>query len=467
MSKEACEGCGVELHPVYLNRHRQSCDPYREWSKCLPHPCRKGCGMGFSAPRSRANHERKCTGAGVEVTSGCRLCGERYTGTVTEHLRACAGPTTVPVIPDDVEHPTDESCVCGYTGASRSAARQHRVQCASWWAYEKRLPVRCEGCDRGFSDLYGKRSHAQVCSDWQAWRDAKDGEEKTHPCPSCGDLMRGPQLGLHVKSCPGPWTEKDWERHRRQSANKRTELRSDDLVRGQDFVVCAICGDRFRALTSHLIPMHGITAEEYRFKYLRPTFSQRTFDRTRETWMENYGVDHPMKVPEILAQSEETRIATMMERYGASTPMEAGLIPTTMTKPERAVDALGIPGLYYTGNHAYWLNVRTGSGEWKPRNPDFVVYDAGALARLDSGESPNEVRTHSVVEVLGDYWHSEERQGVDRDTYIKARTAEYASVKVRALFVWESEVKSDPDSVRSRLEGFLGVNDPSGPGMLG
>jgi hypothetical protein len=135
--------------------------------------------------------------------------------------------------------------------------------------------------------------------------------------------------------------------------------------------------------------------------------------------------------------------------------MEAGLIPTTMTSPERAVDALEIPGLYYTGNHAYWINVRTASGEWKPRNPDFVVYDADALARLDSGESPNEVRTHSVVEVLGDWWHGEEQQGVDRDTYIKARTAEYASVKVRALFVWESEVKADPDSVRSRLEGFL------------
>lgn len=35
MPKEACEGCGVELHPVYLNKHRQSCEPYREWSKCL------------------------------------------------------------------------------------------------------------------------------------------------------------------------------------------------------------------------------------------------------------------------------------------------------------------------------------------------------------------------------------------------------------------------------------------------
>lgn len=59
------------------------------------------------------------------------------------------------------------------------------------------------------------------------------------------------------------------------------------------------------------------------------------------------------------------------------------------------------------------------------------------------------------------FWHSEERQGVDRDTYIKARTAEHASVKVRALFVWESEVKVDPDSVRSRLEGFSWANGPS------
>ena len=43
----------------------------------------------------------------------------------------------------------------------------------------------------------------------------------------------------------------------------------------------------------------------------------------------------------------------------------------------------------------------------------------------------------------------------------------YAEIGITCLVLWESEVKSDPESVISRLEGFLGVSDPSVPGMGG
>ena len=454
--KVSCEGCGSELHPVYMTVHRLGCAPYRAWSATLPHPCRKGCGMGFPAPRARANHERSCTGEVVAPVATCRLCGDKYGGTLTAHLNGCRGPASPPDVPADVPAPSDVGCGCGYEGASRPAAAIHRSQCAWWWSYSKRLPEHCEGCGRGFGDVYSKRSHAQACPAWQSWRAERDVEERTHPCPSCGVLMRGPQLGLHVRSCPGPWTASDWDLWRHQNANGRGELRSADLVLDKDFVACAICGDRFRALSYHLEHVHGITMDEYRQKHGGRTFSQRTLNLRKDAWTANHGVDHPRKDPEINARAEATRVRTMMERYGAATPMEAGLVPCTRTRPEIAVEGMAIPGLHYTGDHAYWVNVRTTDGDWRPRNPDFVFYTDEQMALVSSGVPANEVRSGKVVEVLGDYWHGPERQGVGRAEYVAAREAEYAGVRVRSLFVWESEVESDPDGVRGRVASFLG-----------
>lgn len=266
--------------------------------------------------------------------------------------------------------------------------------------------------------------------------------------------MRGPQLGLHVNSCLGPWTKAEWDRHRSQSRNKRTALRSA-LVAGESFVTCALCKDKFRSLSFHLKHAHGTTCAAYRAARLGPTTSGKTLTRRRATFVRNYGVDHPRKVAAINQRAEEARVQTMLDRYGAATPMEAGLIPTSRTTPERAVEAMNLPGLHYTGNHAYWVNVRASDGSWKPRNPDFVWYAPDQAARVAEGAPPNEVRTYRCVEVLGCYWHGESRTGLTPEAYVEARTAEYASVGVQACFVWESEVFSSPDEVRARLAAFL------------
>jgi hypothetical protein len=454
-SKEVCEGCGVELHPVYLNQHRRECAPYGEWSKALPHPCRKGCGVGFAAPRARANHERICTGTVAPVTHGCRLCGGRYTGALTAHLNSCLGPPSPPAVPDDTPPPTDLGCACGYAGPSTNAAAVHRSQCPVWWVYSKRLSVKCEGCGAGFPDALGKRSHARACPKWVEWRKAQDTAEKVHPCPSCGELMRGPQLGQHVNSCPGPWTKADWDGHRSRSHARRQGLHTPAARRLFDFVECGECGGRFRRLASHLKHAHGLTSKQHRDKHGGSTTSLHTKARAKHTFVRNYGVDHPRKVATINQRAEEARVQTMLDRYGAPTPMEAGLIPTSRTAPERAVEAMNLPGLCYTGNHAYWVNVRASDGSWKPRNPDFVWYDSDQAARVAEGAPPNEVRTYRCVEVLGCYWHGEGRTGLTPEAYVEARTAEYASVGVRACFVWESEVLASPDEVRERLTAFL------------
>lgn len=45
--------------------------------------------------------------------------------------------------------------------------------------------------------------------------------------------------------------------------------------------------------------------------------------------------------------------------------------------------------------------------------------------------------------------------GLDRSTYTAMRLAEYASVQVQCLIIWESKVQTDLEAVRARLAGFL------------
>jgi hypothetical protein len=206
--------------------------------------------------------------------------------------------------------------------------------------------------------------------------------------------------------------------------------------------------------------VHGLSSKDYRRKHGDKTTALGVVVRARATFVRNYGVDHPRKDPAINQRADATRVQTMLDRYGAPTPMQAGLIPTSRTAPERAVEAMNMPGMHYTGDHAYWVNVRASDGSWKPRNPDFVVYDPEQTARVKAGTPPNEVRTYRCVEVLGCYWHGEGRTGLSPEAYVKVRTAEYASVGVKACFVWESEVLSAPDEVRARLADFLAPCPP-------
>ena len=73
---------------------------------------------------------------------------------------------------------------------------------------------------------------------------------------------------------------------------------------------------------------------------------------------------------------------------------------------------------------------------------------------LATGKEPNKIRTWRVIEVLGDYFHGPKVKGMSRESYTKMRIAEYASVHVHCLILWESEVMNDIEGVRARLKAF-------------
>jgi hypothetical protein len=155
--------------------------------------------------------------------------------------------------------------------------------------------------------------------------------------------------------------------------------------------------------------------------------------------------------PEItqVAQTEED----LIERYGVVYPMQdreyaryALQHPTTVGPNglERRVHALA-PQLLYTGDRTFW--------RWLPslghhKNPDFILPGPDPV-------NPKKGVT-KVVEAFGEFWHSRTVKGKDPFEHEQELIAAYAEVGLVCLVIWESEVKTDPESVRIRLGDFLG-----------
>lgn len=456
LPKTICEGCGRLFSSRNMQFHYGKCLLYLEWSKCLPFPC--PCGRHFVSKRSLFSHKKGCDQAEMTRPGG-RVCGCGQTyWSLVEHRQTCTG---VPVmdLPLDTTDPGDRGCPCGKVYSADQhldTVWRHRQGCAFWHAWEKTLPVKCQGCGKGFRGVFGRRAHTQFCKAWQDWKARKNAVEKTTPCPSCGEMMRSPQLGRHVNSCPGSWTADDWQRHRRQGQTKRAALRDSKLEQGKDYVVCSLCGDRFRSLSYHLTSQHGLTVDEYRHRIGGSVVSEATLAKRLVTSMARYGAPTPLRNPDIAKAVEQKRKATCQARYGADSPFSAGLVkPLAKNRLERRVEMLGGSRLVYTGDHKYWIQCRDAAGKWINRNPDFVVYDVDQLAKVASGVYPNSVRTGQIVEVLGDYFHGQKLKGMSGAAYAAMRLAEYASVNVQCLIIWESEVKADIERVRARLAAFI------------
>lgn len=186
-----------------------------------------------------------------------------------------------------------------------------------------------------------------------------------------------------------------------------------------------------------------------RYGHVNPFGSLEIQKKIRRTNLLTYGVETVGKAPEIVAR----RVETNMLRYGSPVPQGFGILHKT--NPEKIVERLSPTNVWFTGDRSYWVRCKGSDGIAKNRNPDFVVYSPERLALVRAGAPANEVRTNRVVEVFGDHWHREELVGLPRDAYVASRKAEYLSVGIDCLVLWESEVKSDPEGVRARLIAFV------------
>lgn len=155
--------------------------------------------------------------------------------------------------------------------------------------------------------------------------------------------------------------------------------------------------------------------------------------------LEKYGVDNISKVPAI----KEKIISILKSRWNS------GAVPK-MNKLERFSAALFPENVVYSGDWSYWVTWVGG----KHKNPDFVVLTKEQLAAYQSGTPLNDLRTHMVVEINGQFWHTKHK-GLTREQREREFIDGYASVGIYCLVLWEDDIHSNSLDTTAKIQAFL------------
>ena len=165
-------------------------------------------------------------------------------------------------------------------------------------------------------------------------------------CPACNKPVALKGIPKHTNGCPQwkavigvPSSEFNFDKHFKR------RLYAEGLVEGQDYVQCRICPTdvRQKRLLDHLKNVHGLDESRYNAAYpgapvrLSSTYAKRQAtvqerfgvdnvfqaaevkEKSRETALREYGVEHAQQAPEVKARRAETNI----ERYGVENPFAA------------------------------------------------------------------------------------------------------------------------------------------------
>jgi hypothetical protein len=239
-------------------------------------------------------------------------------------------------------------------------------------------------------------------------------------------------------------------------------------------------------LASPLLRAKAAVTNVARYGTTEPSRTPEVVEKIRQTNLARYNVEWTNQDPEIRRKQLETMFArydgqhyfasdqgkqevraVLKEKYGVEFPgaidghwekaiatfrkNHEGLIhPLQLARPDagpnklEAIVAAFAPSLIYTGNHTFW--------KWLPKlgrhkNPDFLV----------PGPDPEHPQRDlsKVVEVFGDFWHSRIFTGKAPFDHEQELIDAYADIGIDCIVLWESEIKTRPDEVRSRLAAHV------------
>lgn len=276
-------------------------------------------------------------------------------------------------------------------------------------------------------------------------------------CDKCGDLYRARERAVHIERCikqlPDKWKE------------------------GIDYVSCPVdgCGGKFIDLAFHLKRVHGWSTDElaksragglkmkasslvskilksYTDKHGDNSPLHNAREVAKKKSMEKYGVENPFSSLEV----QERILETNRRRYGADHPMQTAPVLAKQnlsaqngpSELELFFDDNTPECCIFTGYGAKVIPVKKAvvkyGHEARRLCPDFVVLPKQSVetaSALSRGRVPmKSICFKYVVELLGDYYHSEAVIGVPPEEHERQMHEAYASVGIEALILWESNV---------------------------
>ena len=256
----------------------------------------------------------------------------------------------------------------------------------------------------------------------------------------------------------------------------------------KDYVQCPECKLAFARLGKHLKKDHGwdedkiavevgrglqLIANKVVDKWKEAVNKTQSFDeinKKREaTHLEKHGFANPFSNPEVQVKMVETS----QRRYGTHHPMQNEEVfirqnESAQTGPselEKFFDEHTCENVVFTGFGGRFIRTKTGVRKYgrliKDMNPDFMVFPSNVLESALSASrerrklSSEKHRTKYVVELLGDYYHSEQVIGVDPVEHEKEVVAAYKSAGIECLVLWEKDVMTRWESIRPMVDAWI------------
>lgn len=181
-----------------------------------------------------------------------------------------------------------------------------------------------------------------------------------------------------------------------------------------------------------------------KFGVENPFSSSIVREKIRQTNMERYGVDHPMKCAAIRSK-------------------QAASASSGKTVVEERFDSLTISNVVYTGYGARVIHskrvVHKLGRKMTELCPDFMVFsDAECLEAQAASDVKAPMRSLSsrfVIEIFGDYYHSEGVIGVSRETHEQEVKDAYASAGIECLILWEKDVLENWSEINTSIEEWI------------
>lgn len=323
--------------------------------------------------------------------------------------------------------------------------------------------------------VYQQMHGGEVIS--QVWRQKQSDSQKGKPlkpiaekrgskqCPHCGDWFIFGGETAHLQDCMA------------KHPDKYTE--------GRDYVKCPDCGNAFLHLGRHLRKEHGwdkdklakavneglqLSAEVVKNRWSDGQ-NMAAIQQTREIAMkEKYGVANPFSFPEVQKKIRQTN----QGRYGVSHPMQnAEVFSRQQASAQNGpsgqevffMEHVTSPSVVYTGYGGRFIRTKTGVKKYgrviKDLNPDFMVFPDNVLESATAASQERRKldnlkhRTKYVIELLGDWYHSEQVIGVPPAEHERQIVEAYKSAGIECLALWEHDVMEHWDLIQPGVEAWI------------
>ena len=354
------------------------------------------------------------------------------------------------------------SCnICGKQAQQLASIRSHMVT-------HKRKLYRCPICGTRVKDVYTFKQHVQQhqstvykCKHCLAVFTSIE-DMKAHLCEhmiynmskkSDYDKVKNPmhlEKGFVCEHCHKEFIDrKDFYNHIISIQNLIPEspadhfhLEMDDKLENKYYSKCAICNQKFFDIKTHIEKYHHIDYQQYLMKFNVQDYSQL------KTMNPAYSAPKNRVFFNLKPNKKSQNETDIRKRRNE------------MNNLEKRVKEL-LPDNIIFADTKFYIPVHENK-KMTQRNPDFIIVPEDILAQVNIDIANNGYvvdkdlynKINKVIEVFGDYWHSQRFTGMTPDNHEQHVKTLYAEAGFNCLIIWEHELE-DINTLQKKINKFL------------